>query len=191
MDPHTTQAAAGVLSHVEATYRPGDRQLAVALFEALGCKIYDTETKSLAGSTYISVHPDPGDRSLDNVLYLSERTAEQCGLEDILKARIESDEQLRGARDRYRALADERPFGLAHIAIRYPTYDMLEQVLAEAAKKFTPELKSRTSLKIFRPGDSDEIGWDSIQAFVYTDIAVSGVSAFGQIFELSAYGEWS
>jgi hypothetical protein len=186
-----TQAAAGVLSHVEATYRPGDRQLAIDLFEALGCKTYDTETKSLAGSTYVSVHPDPGGRGLDNVLYLSEMTADQCSLEEVLRSRIETDAELSAARERYRTMADERPFGLAHIAVRYPSYEMLEQVLAEAEQKLTPELRSRASLKVFRPGDSAEIGWDSIQAFVYTDIAVSGISAFGQVFELSAYGEWS
>lgn len=191
METQTVRTAAGVLSHVEAAYRPGDRQLAIDLFEALGCKTYDTETKSLAGSTYVSVHPDPGDRSLDNVLYLSEMTTDQCRLEEVLLARIEGDEDLRAARQQYRKLADERPFGLAHIAVRYPDYEMLEQVLAEAEKKLTPDLRSRASLKIFRPGDCDEIGWNSIQAFVYTDIAVSGISAFGQIFELSAYGDWS
>lgn len=191
MDTQTTLVAAGVLSHVEACYQPGDRQLAIDLFEALGCKTYDTETLSLAGSSYVSIHPDPGDRSLDNVFYLSEMTEQQCALEDILRARIETDEQLSSARDRYRELADTRPFGLAHIAIRYPNYDMLEQVLAEAQERLTPAMKARASLKIFRPGDSEDIGWDSIQAFVYTDIAVSGISAFGQVFELSAYGEWN
>jgi len=191
MATQTSRTAAGVLSHVEAAYRPGDRQLAIDLFEALGCRTYDTGTKSLAGSSYVSVHPDPDDRSLDNVLYLSEMTAEQCRLEELLRSRIEGDEQLRAARETYRAMADERPFGLAHIAVRYPDYETLERVLAEAEEKLTPELRSRASLRVFRPGDSDEIGWDSIQAFVYTDIAVSGISAFGQIYELSAYGQWS
>src|SRR5207245_357029 len=57
------QKTAAVLSHVEAVYRPGDRQLAIDLFEALGCRTCDTGTKSPAGSTYVSVHPDPDDRS--------------------------------------------------------------------------------------------------------------------------------
>lgn len=182
--------AAGVLSHVEASYRPGERQLAIALFEALGCRTYDTETKSLTGATYISVHPDPDNRSLDNVLYLSEMTDEQCGLEDALRAAIATDASLRAARDRYRALADERPFGLAHIAVRYPDFETLEGVLAEAEQRLTPELRARATLKVFRPGDSEEIGWNSVQAFVHTDIATSGISAFGQIYELSAYGDW-
>jgi hypothetical protein len=51
-------------------------------------------------------------------------------------------------------------------------------------------MKRRSVLKVFRPGDAEEIQWESVQAFIYTDIAVSGVSAFGQVFELSAYGEF-
>jgi hypothetical protein len=179
--------AAIVLSHVEAVYRPGDRQLAIDLFEALGCKTYDTGTKSPAGSTYVSVHPDPDVRGQDDVLYLSQMPAEQCRLEDVLRKRIAADEELRAVRDVYRCMANERPFGLSHVAMRYPSFESLERVLEGLDGRLTPELKARVMLKVFRPGDSEEIGWDSVQAFVYTDIAVSGISAFGQVFELSAY----
>ena len=180
-----------VLSHAEAAYRPGDCQLAIDLFKAMGCKVYETDTMGLAGSTYVSVHPDPTQRNIDNVLYLSEMTAEQSGLEDVLRQRFETDAELRTARDRYRGLAGEKPFGLAHIAVRYPSYEVLEQVLAGLEERLTPEMKSRTVIRIFRPGDAEEIQWESIQAFIYTDIAVSGISAFGQVYELSAYGEWT
>ena len=114
--------------------------------------------------------------------------AEQRRLEDVLRRRIEADEELRAARDLYRGMANERPFGLSHVAVRYPSFESLERVLDGLEDRLTPELKSRVMLKIFRPGDSDEIGVDnSIQAFVYTDLAVSGISAFGQVFELAAY----
>jgi len=123
-------SAAGVLSHIEVTYRPGDRQLAIDLFGALGCKIYDTETPSLTGASYISAHPDPGDRGLDNVLYISEMTDQQCALEAVLREKVEADADLRAAREAYRSLAGEKPFGLCHIAIRYPDFETLEGVLA-------------------------------------------------------------
>lgn len=181
------QKSVGVLSHVEAIYRPGDRQLAIDLFEALGCTIYDTGTRSPAGSTYISVHPDPDDRSHDNALYLSEMPAEQLGLDELLRRRIETDEELRASLDRYQGMAHERPYGLSHVAIRYPTFECIEQVLNNFEAQLTPALKSRLTLKVFRPGDNDELGPDSIQAFLYTDIAVAGISAFGQVIELSAY----
>jgi len=187
----SAQPAAGVLSHIEVTYRRGDRQLAIDLFEALGCKTYDTETKSLTGATYISAHPDPNDRSLDNVLYVSEMTDQQCALEKVLREKVEADPDLREACEAYRGLAGEKPFGLCHIAIRYPDFETLERVLAEVEQRLTPELRARSSIKVFRQGDCEEIGWNSVQAFVYTDIATSGISAFGQIYELSAYGDWS
>lgn len=191
MESDTDQKTSAVLSHVEAVYRPGERQLAIDLFEALGCKTYDSGTKSLSGSTYISIHPDPGVRGMDDVIYLSEMTAEQSRMEQILRQRIESDEELRAARDAFRVLASERPFGLSHVAVRYPTYESLEKVLDGLEDRLTPEMKSRSVLKVFRPGDATEIQWESVQAFIYTDIAVSGVSTFGQVFELSAYGEFT
>lgn len=185
MDTMTRTTA--VLSHVEAVYRPGDRQLAIGLFEALGCRTYDTGTKSPAGDTYVSVHPDPDDRSHDNVLYLSEMPAEQAALESALARSIDADADLHAARERYRGFAGARPFGLAHVALRYPTFGSMEVMLERLEARLTPAMRSRVMLKVFRPGDSEELGSDSIQAFIYTDIAVSGISAFGQVFELAAY----
>lgn len=186
MEFQANHTEAAVLSHVEALYRPGDRQQVIDLFEALGCKTYDTGTKSAAGSTYISVHPNPDERNHDNVLYLSEMPAAQYRLETILRQKIEGDQELSAARDLYRAMAQERPFSLAHVAVRYPSFESLERVLEGLEDRLSPELQARVILKIFRPGDSDELG-DSVQAFLYTDLAVAGISAFGQVFELSAY----
>jgi hypothetical protein len=185
----TAEAKTGaVLSHVEAVYRPGDRQLAIDLFEALGCKTYDTDTPSLSGKSYVSVHPDPSVRGLDDVIYLSEMTAEQSRFDDMLRQRIDGDAELSAARADFRALASAKPFGLSHIAMRYPDYETLERVLDGLEDRLTPEMKQRSVLRVFRPGDAEEITWESVQAFVYTDIAVAGCSAFGQVFELSAYG---
>ncbi|MGE3691720.1 MAG: hypothetical protein AB7F98_10100 [Novosphingobium sp.] len=177
-----------VLSHTEAIYRPGDRDLAVAFFEALGCKTYDTGTPSLSGKSYVSVHPDPGQRGLDHVIYLSEMTAQQQQLEQVLRARTEQDAELASARDQYRELAGDKPYGLSHIAVRYPDYASLESVLEGLEERLTPEIRQRSIVRIFRPGDSADITWESVQAFVYTDIAVAGICLFGQIYELSAYG---
>lgn len=180
--------AANVLSHVEVVYRPGDRQLAIALFHAMGCKTYETDTKNPAGVGYISAHPDPDVRGQDDVIYISEMPPVQAALEGLLRERVAADEALSAACDRYRAMANTQPFGLSHVALRYPTFESLEAVLAGLEAKLTPELKSRVALKIFRPGDSAEIDWgETIQAFIYTDIAVAGMTPFGQVYELSAY----
>ena len=184
----TTTGNGAVLSHTEAIYRPGDRELAVAFFEALGCRTYDTDTLSLSGKTYISVHPDPAERGLDHVIYLSEMTAEQRQLEHVLRSRLEVDAEVASARSQYHKLATEKPFGLSHIAIRYPDFPSLERVLDGLDDRLTPEMKRRSTLRVFRPGDSEDITWESVQAFIYTDIAVAGITVFGQIYELSAYG---
>lgn len=179
------------LSHIEVMHRPGERDLAQALFAVLGCECWDTQTVSPAGSNYIAVQPTPGQRGLDNLLYLSEAPPEQDRLDRLLRTRLEADGELAAARDAYRALAGEKPYGLSHIALRYPDFASLERVLDGLEDRLTAEMKARSTFRVFRPGDSGEITWNSVQAFLYTDIAVSGVSAFGQVFELSAYGDWS
>lgn len=186
MDSVTGNGA--VLSHTEAIYRPGERDLAIAFFEALGCKTYDTGTLSLSGKTYVSVHPNPAERGLDHVIYLSEMTAEQRQLEQVLRVKVEEDGEVGSARSQYRRLATEKPFGLSHIAIRYPDFPSLERVLDGLEDRLTPEMKQRSTIRVFRPGDSEDITWESVQAFIYTDIAVAGITVFGQIYELSAYG---
>lgn len=178
------------LSHVEVMHRPGERDLAMALFGVLGCECWDTESVSPSGSNYIAVQPTPGQRGLDNVLYLSEMPGEQQRLEDALRMQMGADAELSAAGDAYRALAGEKPYGLSHIALRYPDFDSLEQVLDGIEDRLTREMKARSILRVFRPGDSSEITWNSVQAFLHTDIAASGLSVFGQVFELSAYGDW-
>jgi hypothetical protein len=75
-------------------------------------------------------------------------------------------------------------------AVRYPHFASLERVLEGIGDRLTAEMQARSILRIFRPGDSGEITWNSVQAFLHTDIAASGLSLFGQVFELSAYGDW-
>jgi hypothetical protein len=190
MDMQAATRTGAVLSHVETHYRPGERQMAIDLFQALGCATVDTGMTSGAGSTYISVHTDPGERGEDNVIYLCEMPAEQARLDEALRRRIETDAELRALRDGFRELAAARPFDLSHVAVRYPSFESLERVLEGLEARLTPELKPRVTLKVFRPGEFAElesVGIESLQAFVYTDVAASGVSAFGQIFELGAY----
>lgn len=176
-----------LLNHIEAVYRPGERQLAIDLFEALGCATADTGVMSETGSSYVSVHPDPGDCNYDNVIYLGEMAGEQLRLEDMLRQRSEGDGELRAMLDAFRSSAHERPFGHAHIAVRYPSFEGLQQVLDQIEERLSPALKQRVKVNVFRPGDHDEVGPNSIQAFIYTDIVGCGLLAGGQLLELAAY----
>jgi hypothetical protein len=176
-----------LLNHIEAVYRPGERQLAIDLFEALGCATADTGVMNETGSSYVAVHPDPGDCNYDNVIYLGEMAGEQLKLEDMLRQRSDSDSELRATLDAFRSSAHERPFGHAHIAVRYPSFEGLQDVLDRIEERLTPQLKPRVRINVFRPGDHDEVGPDSIQAFVYTDVVGCGLLAAGQVLELAAY----
>jgi hypothetical protein len=187
MEAKSAAKTGALLNHVEVAYRPGERQLALALFEALGCATSDTGMMSETGSTYIAVHPDIGDQNHDNVLYLSEMPAQQVQLESLLRQRIDGDATLSAAFEDYRATASDKPFGFCHIAIRYPSFESLEPVLDGIERRLGPELKSRIRIKVYRPGDAGELGIDSLQAFIYTDVVVSGTFALGQVFELAAY----
>ena len=186
MEPKTDKTGA-LLNHIEAVYRPGERQLAIDLFEALGCATADTGVMNETGSSYVSVHPDPGDCNYDNVIYLGEMAGEQLRLEDMLRQRSEGDGELRATLDAFRSSAHERPFGHAHIAVRYPNFESLQRVLDRIEERLTPALKQRVRINVFRPGDHDEVGPNSIQAFITTDVVGCGLLAAGQILELAAY----
>jgi hypothetical protein len=71
--------------------------------------------------------------------------------------------------------------------VRYPSFESLLEVLDHIEDRLTPELKSRVRISVFRPGDHDEVGPDSVQAFIYTDVVGCGLLAAGQLLELAAY----
>ena len=177
-------AAGAILSHVEAIYRPEDRDLTIALFEALKCKVYNTNTKTLTGSDYLSVHPNPNRRDADDVIFLSEMNPEQMAVENRIRELKESDGNLKDAFAAFAEAVVEKPYGFSHIAIVYPDYETLGEALDGLEDRLTGDLKSRTVVKTFRGA----FEWESIQTFVYTDLAVAGITAFGQVYELAAYG---
>jgi hypothetical protein len=105
----------------------------------------------------------------------------------MLRQRSDGDAELRATLAAFRNSAHERPFGHAHIAVRYPSFESLQQVLDKIEERLAPELKQRVKVNVFRPGDHDEVGPDSIQAFIYADVVGRGLLAAGQIIELAAY----
>jgi hypothetical protein len=176
----------GLLSHVAAVYRPGERDIAVEFVEALGCVAADTAGKADSGSPFISVHPSPDDRDpINNVFYLSEMMPQQVALERELKARLGEDGQLRGAFEAYAAATLASPASIPHFALNFPSMAAVEPVLDRLANGLRPTLAERVRVKVFRPGDPGAVGGkDCTMAFVYTDIIVSGVGGFGQLIEL-------
>jgi hypothetical protein len=177
-----------LLNHLEALYRPGDRELAVELATAMGCAVTDTGFRADGGSTFLAVHPNPDDQNpQNNAFYLSEATQEQVRLEALLKkAAVEKDAGLQDALAGYRDKARSRPFGVPHFGLRYRSaqeVEAAEQRLAAAS----PALKARIQVRVFRPEHADA-ETDIIQAFIYQDVIVSGAFLLGQLIEMQHQG---
>ena len=175
------------LNHVEVLYQTGERALAIKFATLLGCAVVETPQVTETGSTYICVHPDPDDRDpINNVLYLSEIRPAQRDLEALLRPVLTQDAQLASALQAYRHKAENKPFGIPHFGLRFPTFDSIEPVLQRLDNNRDPDLQGRYTVRVIRPSDTDALVGDLIQAFVYTDIIATGLFPFGQVIELQA-----
>ena len=181
------QYRGNLLNHIEALYRPGDRELAVELATAMGCAVSDTGFKGDRRSTFLAIHPNPDDRNpQNNAFYLSEVTEEQLRLETLLKAAVVNDGRLQDALAGYRDKVRSRPFGVPHFGLRYrraQEIEAAEQRLAAASSA----LKSRIQVRIFRPEHADAVT-EIVQAFIYQDVIVSGAFLLGQLIEMQCQG---
>lgn len=174
-----------LLNHVETLYRPGERQLAIELAEALGCVISDTGFKGDGQDTFLAVHPNPDDRDpQNNAFYMSEMRSEQLALEESLKLFCEQDAACAQKLENYREVARTKPFGVPHFCLRYCSALEVEQVADRINLALIPQLKERLHLRLFRPGDADAAVGNLVQGFLYQDIIVSGSLLMGQLIEL-------
>lgn len=176
-----------LLNHVETLYRPGERQLAIALAEALGCVITDTGFKGDGIDTFLAAHPNPDDQDpQNNAFYMSEMRAEQLAVEERLRQIGEQDQILAAALEGYRGAARTKPFGVPHFALRYTSREAIAAAEARIKASLMPRLKERLHLRVFYPGDADAAVGKSVQGFLYQDVVVSGSFLMGQIIELQS-----
>jgi hypothetical protein len=176
-----------MLNHVETLYQRGERELAIALFEALGCQVVDTETPCETGATILYVFPEAREQDrLNNVVYLSEIRDQQWDLEQALQERLTGDSQLSDALERYKTKARTAPHGITHFGLRYPSFASLERVIDRLTDQLDPRLEGRVAVDPIRPGDARSMTDELIQAFVTTDVISAGLFTFGQLIELQA-----
>jgi hypothetical protein len=184
-----TDYRGGLLNHLEALYRPGDRELAIEFVEALGCTATDTGFETETGASYISVHPfEAGNDPLNNVVYVSEMLPGQVQLEDLMRARIAGDAEIEAALSGYREKARSFPFGIPHFGLRYPTLESLQPVLDRLDAEISPALKARVTVHPIQVFEASGNVPKVTQAFVYTDVVATGSSLFGQLIELQVQG---
>ncbi len=177
------QYRGNMLNHVEALYRPGDRDLAIEFGELLGCVVADTGIDAGDGTTFLAVHPNADDLDVDNnAFYLSEVTPEHRAVETILAQLSDGSAALRESLDRYRDKARSWPFGIPHFGIRYRSQAEIEAVEARL-EMASHRLKQRVRIRLFRPGDADALT-EFVQGFVHQDVIVAGSFLLGQLIEL-------
>jgi hypothetical protein len=170
-----------LLTHVELVYRPGERALAIELFELLGCRPVDR------GGEYFTSFIEPADGDyVTNVLYASEVTPAQWALEQALHDQAELAAPMLAYADHLRA-QPQRSF---HFGLRMPEREALEATIerVSTAGREDPRLAGRVAVAgVFRPGDAGALTDTMMQAFVWTDVVASGLLALGQHIEL----QWS
>lgn len=173
-----------MLNHVECLYRPGERELAIELAQALGCTLSDTGFSD-GGDSFLAIHPDPDDRDVrNNAFYISEMTPAHRAIEDALRQQVEQSPAMQSMLRDYHALARSRPFGVPHFGMRYRSIADVEEAIGAVEERLVARLGARVHARIYRPGDADAAGGGSIQAFVHQDVIVSGSFLYGQVIEL-------
>jgi hypothetical protein len=177
-----------MVNHVETLYRTGERELAIEFAQTLGCTVVDTDTPVETGSTILYAYPDPEEQDrLNNVVYMSEIRREQQDLENALGPLLRGDGAAAKAYEAYLHRALNHPHGVPHFGIRYPSFESLEQTLEALGERIEGDFKDRVRFsQIVRPGHSSSMTSELIQAFVFTDIIVSGLFSIGQLIELQA-----
>jgi hypothetical protein len=182
-----TEYRGRMLNHVELLYQRGERDLAVAFLEALGCQIVDTNRAVETGATMFCAFPQPGETDLlNNVMYVSEVRPVQYELENALTAAMERDSTLRSAVANFRHKAATAPHGNPHFGVRYPSFESLDATLDRLEHGLDDRLRDRVSVFVVRPKDSQALVDTIVQAFVETDVVTAGLFATGQLIELQA-----
>lgn len=174
------------LNHVELSYRPGEGELAIQLFETLGCTVVDI-TKELGSSgRYLGVFSESAGRdSLNNVLYVSEMREPQLLLEDLIGRRMQDDVELRAAVEQ-NDLVRKKPGYVSHFGLRFLGFEELEAVISRLTDGLPAELTGRVTVYPPFQVQLPALGTEVLQTFIHTDIVGPGFFPFGQLIELQA-----
>jgi hypothetical protein len=162
-------------------YAPGERPLARALLELVGCEVVDSRSPFLLARMGAD-----GPVGGETWVFASEVTAEQWQLEKTLQMEREHG-VLAGPADEYVRRLRTDPQHACHFAIRYPSRADFDAALdrVEHVADHAPSLVGRVSISgVFRPGEQGSESHTQTQAFLYNDVIASGVLAFGQHIEL-------
>ena len=172
-----------LLNHVEANYRPGDRQLAIELLSALGLHIEDYGAEP-GSNKMLGIQFEPDDRdATNNVAFLHQMSETQAAFDAKLKARLAEDADLAEAHARFLDTVEKYPGATPHFGIRYRSMEALDRVI-ESLESASQDLKARLKVNEMPPYPP-VYGMPSIrQVFVQSDVITTAPAGFGQTIEL-------
>ncbi|MCB2061600.1 MAG: hypothetical protein R3E09_16715 [Novosphingobium sp.] len=178
------------LNHVEFAHRPGEGELAVELFNALGCTCEIIDTPPYGKYIVVSLDGSPHG---ENDMFASEAEPEQMLLEDALLREIAADASGIGkAADRFRDLQRGKAFRASHVGLRIPCVAALDEVIKRIGILAQDRFAGRLELGYTMERSLDEARATDTplkQIWVWTDVISTGLLAIGQQFELQAYDE--
>jgi len=176
------------LNHVEFAHRPGEGDLAVKLFEALGCACTRIDTPPYGAYIVVSLDGSPHGQ---NDMFASQAEPEQLALEDALLREIAADASGIGkAAQGYRSLQRDKAFRATHVGMRMPSVSALDDVIARLGALAEREMANRLELGFMMERSLEEARASDTpikQIWVWTDVISTGLLAIGQQFELQAY----
>jgi hypothetical protein len=176
------------LNHVEFAHRPGEGDLAVSLFEALGCSCTRIDTPPYGAYIVVSLDGSPHGQ---NDMFASQAEPEQLALEDALQSQIAADAGGIGkAAVGYRSLQRDKAFRATHVGMRMPSVTALDAVIERLAALAEGEMAGRLELGFMMERSLEEARATDTpvkQIWVWSDVISTGLLAVGQQFELQAY----
>jgi len=160
------------LTHVELLHAPGERALAIRVFELLGCTVADS------GGHWFTAFIDSNLRDYaNNSFYASEAPVEQIAIEASLPDSVEAWVEM------IRATPQKSP----HFGLRVGTTEEHQEIIERILDASTndPELRGRIEVLGLFPHDAaDAIATNMDQAFIWTNVVASGPLRLGQVIEV-------
>jgi len=173
------------LNHSELVYAPGERDVAMALFELLGF-----EVKDLGLASVIFGVDGPGQKDFsNNAIYASEMLPEQHALLEALR-KAAAVPEIAPLLEAFETRRRHEPQWHPHFGMRLSVQAQAD-VLERIESLDDPRLKERVAVRVFGRGEPNPAAPGMIQAFIFTDIVYSGTLPPGMVFELQAISDES
>ncbi|MBW8752587.1 MAG: hypothetical protein JF595_00300, partial [Sphingomonadales bacterium] len=172
------------LNHVEFAHRPGEGDLAAALFKALGCTCEAIDTPPYGKYIVVSLDGSPHG---ENDMFASQAEPEQLALEEALARAAAADTLLAKATVGFRGLQRDKAFRATHVGLRMPSVPALGAVIARLAALAEGDLAGRLELGLTMERSREEARATSSpmkQIWIWTDVISTGLLTLGQQFEL-------